>query len=78
MKVSNFEGFEGSKSAGVRKVVHLGMHKLEGVKLRTFRTRNFQTFTLSNSNFRARLAASNSNFKLLPRSSSIGLRSLRV
>ena len=45
----NLGTLEGSKSAGVRKFVHLGMHKLAGVKLRTFQARNFQTFNLSNS-----------------------------
>ena len=72
--------FEGSKSAGVRKFVHLGMHNLAGVKLRTFQTRNFQTVNLSNSRtFELDyVTASNSNFKLLPRSSSIGLRRLKL
>ena len=41
--------FEGSRSARVRKFVHLGMHKLGGVKLRTFQTRKFIAFDLSNS-----------------------------
>ena len=47
VRTRRFESLD-SKSAGVRKFVHLGMHKLAGVKLRPFQTRNFQTFNFSN------------------------------
>ena len=48
LKLESFKHwrFEGSKSAGVQKFVHLGMHKLAGVKLRNLK---LETFNLSNS-----------------------------